>query len=134
MTPMHKDVGLWIDHRHALIVTIAGSGEEIRCISSHLEKEAWLSPGAVGHSRRDFVAEDMQERRTIAQLDRYYGDVINFIRDAESIAIFGPGQAKRELANRIESIRMRGRIVTIESAEHMTEPQLAAKVRARFPR
>lgn len=32
-------------------------------------------------------------------LNFYYDEVISFIRDAESVLIFGPGEAKTELKN-----------------------------------
>jgi hypothetical protein len=131
---MNKDVGLWIDHKHAVIVTISPNGEEIKCVSSHLEKESRASSGWGTHGRRDYVTDDMQERRSMAQLERYYGEVIHTIRDAESILIFGPGMAKGELARRIESKHLGNRILAVEPVDHMTDRQLAARIRARLAR
>jgi len=65
-------------------------------------------------------------------LSRYYDDVIACIRDAESIQIFGPGEAKGELEKRLESKELGGRIVGIETVDKMTDRQIAAKVRQRF--
>jgi hypothetical protein len=58
--------------------------------------------------------------------------VISFIHDAESILIFGPGEAKGELKKRIESKGLPGRIVGFETVDEMTDPQIAAKVRKHF--
>jgi hypothetical protein len=54
------------------------------------------------------------------------------IRDAESILIFGPGEAKVELKERLEGSNLGGRVVGIETAEKMTDRQIAAKVRQHF--
>ena len=56
------------------------------------------------------------------------------IRDAESILIFGPGEAKGELKQRLETNNLGGRIVGIETVDKMTDRQIAAKVRQHFPK
>jgi hypothetical protein len=58
--------------------------------------------------------------------------VIACIRDAESILIFGPGEAKGELKKRLERNKLGGRIVGIETIDRMTDRQIAAKVRRYF--
>ena len=35
---MKKDIGLWIDHRKAEVVIVSDEGEEVREITSHMEK------------------------------------------------------------------------------------------------
>src|SRR5712691_5411767 len=51
---------------------------------------------------------------------------------AESILIFGPGEAKGELTKRLESENLTGRIVGVETVDKMTDRQIAARVRAHF--
>jgi hypothetical protein len=65
-------------------------------------------------------------------LNSYYDEVISCIRDAESILIFGPGEAKGELKKRLEKDNLGGCIVGIETSDKMTDPQIVAKVRAHF--
>ena len=59
-------------------------------------------------------------------------EVIAHLRDAESILIFGPGEAKGELENVLRVRGLSGRIVGIETVDKMTDRQIAAKVRQRF--
>lgn len=59
--------------------------------------------------------------------------LIASIRDAESILIFGPGEAKGELKKRLEKNDLGRYIVGIETMDKMTDHQIAAKVRERFP-
>jgi hypothetical protein len=47
------------------------------------------------------------------------GQVIASIRDAESILIFGPGEAKGELKKRLEEDKLGGHIVSIETVDKM---------------
>ena len=132
--PMKKEVGLWIDHKKAVIVTFTDKGQEIKQIGGHLERDAQPSGGWAAHSGKDYGEGDRQDKRFTGHLDKYYDEVIAFIHDAESILIFGPGEAKGELEKRIKSKGLPGRIVGVETVDEMTEPQIAAKVRKHFLR
>lgn len=125
---MKRQVGLWIDHRQAVIVTVANGGEEIKRITSNMEKHVRFASG----SSEDGSAEDMRDRQFENHLNRFYDDVIAVIRDADSIQIFGPGEAKGELQKRLEGEELKGRIVAVETVDKMTDRQIAAKVRQRF--
>ena len=134
---MNKAVGLWIDHRKAVIVVITDKGEEIKLIISKVEKQ----PGRFGGVRsinsyesQQVQADDSHEREFMGHLNIYYDAVIACIRDAESILIFGPGEAKGELKQRIERNKLGERIATIETVDKMTNRQIAAKVRQYFPK
>jgi stalled ribosome rescue protein Dom34 len=124
---MKREVGLWIDHRKAVIVIVTDEGEEIQLIRSNVEKNVRPSDGP-----QDDLTEDNRERRFATHLGRYYDKVISCIRDAESILIFGPGEAKGELKKHLESEELHERIVGIETVDKMTERQIAAKVRQYF--
>ena len=66
------------------------------------------------------------------QLDKYFDDIIAHIRDAEMIQIFGLGEAKDGLLKRLKNNDLKDRIVKIETADRMTDNQVAAKVREYF--
>ncbi len=134
---MKREVGLWIDHRHAVIVILLDQGEEIKHLSSGMGKHirysgASQSKNAVGS--HDDAAEDTRDRRFGNQLSEYYDTVISNLRDADSILIIGPGEAKGELQNRLEGEALGGRIVGIETADKLTDGQIAAAVRQHFRR
>ena len=67
-----------------------------------------------------------------SHLNKYYDKVISYISNAESILIFGPGEAKGELEKRLANHGLGGRIVGIETDDKMTDRQIAAKVRQHF--
>ncbi len=122
---MKKPVGLWIDHRNAVIVFVDGKEEEIKLITSKEETQH-------GQSGSSQPADDIRQRELTGHLNSYYDEVISCIRDAESILIFGPGEAKGELKKRLEKDSLGGRIVGIEPADRMTDPQIVAHVREYF--
>jgi len=120
-------VGLWIDHRKAVIVSITGEIEKINSITSDMEKHVRYSGGALNYSE-----EDERDRRFTGHLNKYYDEVLALIKDAVSVLIVGPGEAKVEFKKRLESEKLPGRVIDIETVDKMTNPQIAAKVREHF--
>jgi stalled ribosome rescue protein Dom34 len=126
---MEKQAGLWIDHRKTVIVLISEAGELIKEITSGLEKRVNFTGGTASE---DGSTEDVRDRQFEGHLNKYYDQVIALLRQSDSILIFGPGEAKRELQKRLERKGLQARIRGIESADKMTEAQVAAKVRGYF--
>lgn len=127
---MNKQAGLWIDHRKAIIVLITDEGEEVRKITSDIEKHVRFTGG---DGSEDGSSEDVRDRQFGNHLNSYYDQVIAVVRDADSIQIFGPGEAKGELEKRIEREGLKANILAIETVDKMTDRQITAKVRERFP-
>jgi stalled ribosome rescue protein Dom34 len=132
---MKKEIGLWIDHRVAIIVILIGGGEEIVHMISSNGKHIRYSGSS--HSKtpeglKEVTSEDQRDRKFENSLNKYYDEVIAIIRDADSIQIFGPGEAKGELKNRLEHAEIKGQILTVETVDKMTDRQIAAKVREHF--
>lgn len=125
---MKKNVGLWIDHRNALIVIPNGESDEIKKILSNVEKRGWFS----GPAAQDRTADDIRDRGIASDLGKYYDQVICAVREFDSILITGPGEAKRELQKKLEKEGLGKRIVAVETADKMTDRQFVAKVRQRF--
>ena len=132
---MRTKVGLWIDHRKALIVAITDKGEEIRLIISKVDKQPGRFDGVrstTHYESRLVPADDSRQRKLTGHLNIYYDAVIASIRNAESILIFGPGEAKGELKKHLKRAKLDGRIVGIETIDKMTDRQISAKVRQYF--
>ena len=123
---MKKQIGLWIDHRKAVIAIVSDEGEELKKITSNMEKHVRFTGGTASE---DGSTEDIRDRQFGNHLNRYYDEVIALIRDADSIQIFGPGEAKGELEKRIEHEGLKAHILAVETVDKMTDRQISAKVR-----
>ena len=60
---MKSNVGLWIDHRKAVIASLAGKVEKTRRIVSDMEKHVRFSAGA-----QEASAENQRDRRFAGHL------------------------------------------------------------------
>lgn len=129
---MKKEIGLWIDHREAILVILTEGGEEIKHMTSNIGKHIRYSGSS--HAKtpeglKEVTSEDQRDRKLGNQLNKYYDEVIAAIRDADSIQIFGPGEAKGELEKRLEREGLKAHIFAIETVDKMTDRQISAKVR-----
>jgi hypothetical protein len=122
---MQREIGLWIDHRQAVIAVVTGDREDLTRILSGIEKHVRFSGGEGG-------AEDARDKGFEGHLNQYYDKVIASLRDARSILILGPGEAKHEVEKRLRDAGLGKAIVGVETADKMTDPQIAASARRRF--
>lgn len=124
---MNNKVGIWIDHKSAVIVSVSAG----RVTTKTVESEIGGHPRYSG--QHDGGGEKKYEQRHGQQLDQYYDDVISQLGHPEALLIFGPGEAKLELKERLG--RSKGqpeRTIDIETADKLTDPQIVAKVKEHF--
>ena len=132
---MKKEIGLWIDHREATVVILLDGEEEIKHIISNSGKHIRYS-GSL-HSKtpqglKEVTSEDQRDRKFGNNLNKFYDEIISNIRDADSILIIGPGEAKGELEKRIAHEGLKAHILAVEAVDKMTDRQISAKVREHF--
>jgi len=132
---MKTRVGLWIDHRKAIVVAVTDKGEQLGLVISKAEKQ--LRRGGDSPLKGRFEAlqvpqDDRRQRSSTGHLGLYYDAVIACIGNAESILIFGPGEAKGEFKKYLKKKMPGARIAVVETVDKMTNGQIAAKVRQHF--
>lgn len=104
---MMQSAGLWIDHSKAFIVMLSDRGEETLQILPGLDRQ----PG---------------------RMEIFYRHAMESVKNSESIFIMGPGAAKGEFKDFIDSHDRRGRVEISETEAGMTNIQIVAKVRGHF--
>jgi hypothetical protein len=128
---MSVKAGVWIDHKQAILFLITDAGQEIKKISSDI-KGPGRSKSKHTYTPDDFVAEDRQERKFDSHLKNFYDEVIANLQGSTALLILGPGEAKGEFHKHITAKKLRGLKVEVETADKMSERQLAAKVSEHF--
>ena len=132
---MKTNIGLWIDHRKAVILLKSAAGEETHVILSDTDRQ----PGRIHGERTNEAfetqlvqADDIRERKFTAHLHLFYEEVVAYVRHAQALLVFGPGEAKGELVKELEKALPKDCILTVETADKMTDRQIAAHVRDHF--
>jgi len=126
---MNTKVGLWLDRKKAVVVSVTDKIVGKRIIISDMEHYDLYSSIVPG----DGSPENVRDRRFWNHLGEYYAKITAHIRDATEIQIFGPENAKYELEKHLESEGLAGHIVSVEDAGILTDIQIATKVQKRFP-
>jgi len=124
---MSHDVGVWIDHKKAVIVSIAEGQVSSRTLESDVGAHRHYSGSREGGGEKKYEEHHNQD------LDRYYDDVIGQLGEPDALLLFGPGEAKLQLKERLG--RSKGpseRIVAVESTDKLTDPQIVAKVKEHY--
>jgi len=132
---MKTTAGLWIDHRKAVITIVSDEGTRALGIPSNVEKQPGRFAGVrstTPFEAQKVKADDHLEREFATHLSHYYTKVLEAIRGAEAILIFGPGEAKGELKTCLDHAKLGGRVVALETVDKMTDRQIAAKIREYF--
>ena len=124
---MSTHVGVWIDHRQAVIVFASPSGGVTRVVRSA------VAPHPHFAGAPDGGGEQKYEERHQHRLDRFLHDVLRELADAHAILILGPGAAKHELNARLASLRRRPKpLVRVEAADRLTRAQIVARVKRHY--
>lgn len=132
---MTTKAGVWIDHKRATVVLISDAGREVKKIAFDIGQTIYTAGGGRSKNtftKNDFVAEDKLERKVASDRKDYYADVLAALRGVSAVLILGPGEAKGELGKQIQAKKVRGLAVELETADKMTDRQLAAKVSQHF--
>lgn len=132
---MTKQIGLWIDHKRAVIVTLSDDGESMQVIESDIGRHVHYRGATrprTPYSAQYQKGDDQLDKQFETHLNQYYEKVLIQFRGANAALIFGPGEAKHELKRRLEHQKNHIPIEGLESADKMTDRQIAAKVRKYF--
>lgn len=133
---MNHRVGIWIDHKKAVIVSASADGVTAKTLESEVEPHAHYSGRAAYPMPEGSHAgggEKKYENRYGEHLDRYYDEVITQLGQPEALLIFGPGEAKLQLKERLKLSKAGSeRIIEIATTDKLTDPQIIAKVKEHY--
>jgi len=124
---MNHKVGIWIDHKKAVIVSASGDRVTAETLESDVGPHTRYSGPQEGGGEKKYGDRHRQH------LDRYYDEVIGHLGQPEAVLIFGPGEAKLQLKERLSrSETLAKRIVGIETTDKLTDPRIVARVKGHF--
>ncbi len=133
---MNKKIGIWLDSKNAIILSISANEEKIYKVNSNVESRVRYKGESKTYTRMGKLYIDSRknkEERKLHQLKNYFNEIRNYMHDASEIYITGPAQAKIMFKEELKSDkRLFGKIRAVESSDSMTEKMIAAKIRKYF--
>lgn len=132
---MTINAGVWIDHHKAIVVLFKGAEEEIVQIDSNAERPFATAAGTDSKQLerpQGYIAEDKRDHKYMLQLNSYYDDVLKSLQGVGALLILGPGEAKGEFQKRLKIQKFPAETVELQTADRLTDRQVAARVRQRF--
>lgn len=128
---MSINIGIWLDHSKAVILQIEDKKCDVVTINSNIEDARHPRCGTEGHCT--IIPERKRKGRRQEIVRKFYQGITAKIRNAGAIFILGPGMAKTEFVNELNTVKqLRSRIIGIAAADKMSLRQLESKVRQYF--
>ena len=131
---MGKNVGVWLDKEKAYVISVNGGKHHIEKVESNVETRIRFDGETKSYSRIGGAFVNPSKKKTKRekhQLNHYLIDLSCKLSGAENILIFGPADVKKEL-RKVLINRKDKPAIRLESADHMTENQMVARVKEHF--
>jgi hypothetical protein len=132
---MTNPIGIWIDHRKAVITELSPEGPRVTMVESRVEKHLQRggdSPLRGRYEARQVPADDSRQRTLTGELKHYYDRVLAALPHQDGLYLFGPGEAKDELQRRLAKSHPQAVTATTGTADKLTDRQIVAAVRTHF--
>lgn len=132
-----KSVGIWLDQSKAhfigynegqaiFIESLISPHERIKRKDGEVNDTARFSPNPSVLSSNEYRKNNIAQN----ELNEYYKMLEDKIGKYDDVLLFGPGTAKDQFKNRIaENKSFKGKWISIQNADKMTDNQLLAYVR-----
>ncbi|MDD5149058.1 MAG: hypothetical protein PHC28_01065 [Flavobacterium sp.] len=132
---MEKLVGIWIDTKKAIIVTLEGHKEEkITEVDSEVENRIYHnkeSEKGTSSGNRHGDSKTKFDNRKNDQMNYYLDSVLDYIKGSDYLYIFGPAETKIKLEQRIRNKKslVKINLKAVETADSMTLNEVVARVK-----
>lgn len=132
---MKNCFGIWLDGKGAQVVNYTDGQCESKKVKSeiHHHNVKGGSRTSTPYARQGSVSERRSLERKEHELHDYFEHLFEEIADASYVHVFGPGEVKKRFAKfLLTEKRMDEDVLSIDTADSITEAQITAKVREHF--
>jgi hypothetical protein len=136
---MKKQTGMWIDGSKAVIISLVDGKEQVERVEAEIENRVHHygegNPG-VRMGDRHLVPEKRFNERERHQLDNYLDAVLEKVKTADELYVFGPAETRVALQRKLDTDKsykdLAPRLRAVEPADNMTKNQIVARVKEFF--
>ncbi len=132
-----NNVGVWIDLKKAIIVTLNGKDKKVQTIPSEIEPQERI-PGEkkkyVRFGNQFSNLEKQKENRLKNETKEFLKNVVSQLGHSDALVLFGPAGMKHELEKLIlKNKKLAGKLQGVKTADSMTDNQTVAWVVNYYP-
>ena len=132
---MKKQIGIWLDFREAHIIILEGKESKVKTILSEIE-DFNIKGGArskTPYGPMDVTSEKKYLERNKNQVDKYYSEIMEYVKDASEIFIMGPAEAKIGLRKKMVNTKSFSPFIKgFEAMDSVSENQKIARTHEFF--
>jgi hypothetical protein len=130
---MKRNIGIWIDSKHAVIITLVNEQVALKKIESNIEFRVRIPGEAKKFGRfggQYLTYEKNRLMRKTHQTNQFLRSLIKEIISCDAVVIFGPSNMKKMLEKEIlKTANLTNKLQGVYNAELMTDNQMKAWVR-----
>ena len=116
-----QHVGVWLDTQHAIIIA---NGEE--------QDYSILNKVKVAEHQGSGSEHSMNNSKQTESL-KYFKTLSTQLMPYDEILLFGPGKSQEQFQHHLkEDVQFNSKEISIDSSDHLTDPQMIARVRDFF--
>ena len=131
-----KKVGIWLDKVKAYVITLHNHSEKLTMIYSEIKPYHIVggSGTRLKGGPQDVVQDSKYLEREKHDFNNYFKKIIENLKDADAIVIFGPAEAGEKLNKKLqqEYKPIANKITAVKKADSMTLNQTKALIKGYF--
>lgn len=129
---MGNNVGIWLDSHRAVIISLVNGEPHIKEVHNNLEsyQNTKGSRSSSPWGPQDVGSGTNELERTKHQMKIYFDAIIDHVKNAKAVMVFGPAEAKVHFEKEfLKHKDIAGKLLAVETSDKMTDNQMTTHVR-----
>ena len=133
---MKKNIGIWIDTKHAVIIKLSNDSHSLKIIASNIDTRERVAGETKKFGRfgsQYLTYEKNRLHRRNEQTNQYLKNLLKEIQNCDAVVLFGPAKMKKVFEKEIKgNMQISNKLVGVYNSDLMTENQMVAWVKKYF--
>ncbi|WP_372800459.1 hypothetical protein [Lutibacter sp.] len=133
---MKKNIGIWIDTKHAFVIRLSNNSHTFKTIESNIETRERVEGETKKYGRfggQYLTYEKNRENKRIQMTNQFLKSLLKEIETCDSVVVFGPSKMKHIFEKEIRNnMQLTHKLAGVSSVNYLTENQIVAWVKDYF--
>jgi len=133
---MKKNIGIWIDTKHAFVIRLSNNSHTFKTIESNIETRERVEGETKKYGRfggQYLTYEKNRENKRIQMTNQFLKSLLKEIETCDSVVVFGPSKMKNIFEKEIRNnMQLSHKLSGVSNIKYLTENQIVAWVKDYF--